>query len=73
MKVKQLIAQLQNMPQNAEVLHLWDGEPRTAIEFVWLTEHGRVVTSDYGQICNNMDRPPMAPKNGPWYTPQPDI
>ena len=62
MKASQLIAALQAMPQDAEVLHLWDGEARTGVEFVWLSRDGRVITADYGMVCFSTEtRPPDAP------------
>lgn len=51
MKVKDLIEELSKMPPGAEVLHLWDGAPRTTIEHVWLSRGGEVITADHGQVC----------------------
>ena len=59
MKVRELITALEKMPSEAEVLHLWDGEPRTAIEFCWLSLRGDVITSDYGQRCYTGDARPF--------------
>lgn len=65
MKVNELITALLSMPQDAEVLHLWDGAARTVINLVWLTQDGRVITSDHGMHCYlNIDRPQGAPKLG---------
>lgn len=79
MKVKELIEVLKQMPEDAEVCHIWDGEPRTSIEFVWLarekTEDDKqlVVTSDYDQTCYSEDvRPIGAPterQDRYWSTP----
>jgi hypothetical protein len=73
MKVHQLIKVLQSMPQEAFVLHLWDGAPRTAIEHVWLSRDGIVITADCGMHCYaNEDRPSNAPtqkEDSMWYTP----
>lgn len=71
MKVQELIDALSSMPPDAEVLHLWDGEPRTAIEHVWLSIAGDVITSDDGQVCyNHKDRPESASKARYWRSPE---
>lgn len=61
------------MPQEAFVLHLWDGAPRTAIEHVWVSRDGIVITADCGERCYaNEDRPHDAPTkdvDSVWYTP----
>lgn len=65
MKVKDLIAALSVMPLDAEVWHLWDGHPYTAIELVWLARSGDVVTADYGMVCyEDLARPLDAPSAG---------
>ncbi len=62
MKVKELIKELQKMPQHADVKHVWDGEARTEIELIWLARDGFVATSDYDQIVySNGSRPENAP------------
>lgn len=62
MDVKSLIQELQKMPQDAEVTHIWDGEPRTHIELVWLTKCGFVATSDYNELVySDNNRPINAP------------
>jgi len=61
-RARQLIEILQAMPQDAEVLHLWDGKARTTIEVVWLSRDGRIITADKGMICYDTEtRPPDAP------------
>jgi hypothetical protein len=73
MKVSELIERLQEMPLDAEVLHLWDGGLRTAIEHVWLTRTGVVGTGDHDQVCYDTDgRPLEAPtqeQDRYWSTP----
>jgi hypothetical protein len=62
MTVKQLIAALETMPPDADVMHLWDGHPRTTIEHVWLARAGYVVTADYDMVCyHGNSRPETAP------------
>ena len=62
MKVKELIELLKELPQESEVYHLWDGEPRTAIEVLWVSRTGSVITADFGEVCYDGDvRPVSAP------------
>jgi len=62
MKVKELIERLKKMPQEKEVWHLWDGEPRTVINIVYESKNGNVVTADNNMICySNCARPKNAP------------
>ena len=62
MKVKELIKELSQMPQDAEVAHIWDEALRTNIELVWLSKSGIVATSDFGMVVyNDEDRPISAP------------
>jgi len=72
MNVSQLIAELQKMPQDASVTHLWDGAPRTDIQLVWLSKGGYVVTSDFDMSCYaDEGRPVGAPSEkelGTWET-----
>ncbi len=74
MTVRNLIAELQKMPPDADVAHLWDGEPRTNIEHVWLARGGFVVTADYEQVCySTKTRPkdaPTAKEQSNWETPR---
>ena len=73
MKVRALIEALKSMPPDADVTHLWDGEPRTAVEIVYLARGGFVVTSDFDMVCYSEEsRPKDAPteKDDPyWQTP----
>lgn len=73
MQVKELIEKLKTMPQDAEVKHLWDGDPRTTINFVWLSKGGVVITADYDEVCySGINRPRGAPSSGEdlyWSTP----
>ena len=62
MKVKELIEKLKELPQDARVFHLWDGEPRTAINVVYETKNGAVMTADFSQVCYlSSARPKDAP------------
>jgi hypothetical protein len=74
MTVKELIIELQKMPQDAEVYHLWDGEPRTAINVVYEAKIGMVMTSDYEMVCYSTDsRPidaPTSEEHTYWETPE---
>lgn len=62
MIVKELIKELEKLPQNANVYHLWDGEPRTQINIVYESKNGSVITSDYNQNCYSTN---ARPKNAP--------
>ena len=62
MKVKDAIKLLKEMDQNAELSHLWDGELRTDINFIYMGKTGICVTSDYNQVAYSDD---ARPKNAP--------
>lgn len=76
MTVAALIEQLEKMPPDAEVMHLWDGAARTGIKHVWLSRAGRVVTADEDEVCYYTDdRPASAPTAKQcqyWRTPKSD-
>jgi hypothetical protein len=59
MKVKDLIEQLQKMPQDAEVYHLWDGEPRTRVNVVYVSKSGHVITADFSQDSDSTESRPI--------------
>jgi hypothetical protein len=62
MRVEQLIEELKKMPQKAKVFHIWDGEPRTAINMVYKARCGKVMTADWGEVCYSTEyRPKDAP------------
>lgn len=64
MTVGELIERLKKLPQEARVFHLWDGEPRTAINVVYESKNGAVITSDYDQVCySSSARPKDAPNS----------
>ena len=74
MTVKELIIELKKMPQEARVFHIWDGEPRTAINVVYKAKNKSVITSDYEMVCYSTNaRPEEAPtsqENPYWETPK---
>ena len=62
MKVSELIVSLQTMPQDREVLNIWDGAARSGIDRVYESKGGCVMTSDLDEVVyNNCDRPLGAP------------
>ena len=62
MKVKTLIEKLKELPQDAKVYHLWDGEPRSKISVVYKARNGNIITSGLNQICYSTEsRPIYAP------------
>lgn len=70
MTVAELIAQLQQLPQDAKVWHLWDGELRTEVNYVWLARDGSVGTADFDQVLYSKEsRPADAPDIPYWRTP----
>ncbi len=74
MKVKYLIEKLKECDMDAEVVHLWDGETRTAIEHVYMGKTGDCITADYGMVAySNNARPLAAPDSKDdryWKTPE---
>lgn len=72
MKVRELIDALAGMPPDADVYHLWDGDPRTEIVHVWLARNGTaVVTADRGETCYDEAFRPASvpPEPAQWRTP----
>jgi hypothetical protein len=74
MTTRELIKKLQSMPPGAPVLHVWDGEPRTEIEHVWLSRNGDVMTAADNEVVYSTDaRPTSAPtkeEDSYWCTPR---
>ena len=74
MKVSDLINGLQKMPQDADVLCLWDGELRTEVNIIYESKGGDVVLADFNDVCYSTN---SRPKNAPtassspyWHTPK---
>lgn len=64
MQVKDLIKELQKMPPNAEVKHVWDGAARTDIDMVYLAQSGFVITIESDMVVyHDEDRPINAPSS----------
>lgn len=58
MLVKELIAQLEKLPMDAQVYYVWDGESRTPCEAAYLAKNGRVVlVGEDESIYNSGDSP----------------
>ena len=73
MNVSELIEVLGTLPQDATVLHLWDGEARTEINHAWLSKDGKVITADYGMVCYSSETRPVDAPGGDqryWETPR---
>jgi hypothetical protein len=73
MKVKELIEQLRKMPQDLDVMYLWDGEPRTEVGAVYEARDGYVVLSgEYEVGYSTGARPHGAPtcEENPFWSPQ---
>lgn len=62
MKVADLIAQLQAMPQDANVCLVYDGAARGDVECVWVSNLRDVLLSERGEpVYYGNDRPVGAP------------
>jgi len=58
MKVKELIASLQDLPKEAEVSYVYDGKARGVVEIVYLASSGDVVVADLSEYVNEpKDKP----------------
>ena len=75
MTARELIFRLSRLPDNARVYHLWDGEARTEIEFVWESKDGSIVTSDFAQHCRDENKIPVGEflNDDGWGTPDRDL
>ena len=62
MKVSELIARLQEMPADADVLSFWDGGCRSDAADVWLAAGGHVAIADDGDrsLAEGKDAPVRA-------------
>ena len=73
MKVKELIEKLQQMDQDVEVWHLYDGALRGNINHVYMGKTGLCVTADHDEVAYYDDaRPVNAPSEKDvkhWNTP----
>lgn len=43
MTVAELIKNLQTFPQDKQVQYVWDGDPRSIVDFVWLARNKEIV------------------------------
>ena len=72
MRVDELIKELKKLPEDAIVYHLWDGELRTEINVVYLSNSGKAVTADNEEVCYSTEsRPtdaPTAEEQKYWHT-----
>lgn len=72
--VRDLIAKLQAMPQDAKVITIYDGFCSVPPAHVWLSQGGFVVMVDYGDVVyHDEDRPPGAPtvkEEYSWHAPE---
>lgn len=49
MNAKELRKLLENLPDDANVKALWDGEVRSQVRHVWITRDGDIVLADQNQ------------------------
>ena len=74
MKVKDIIKKLLDMPQDAEMGHLWDGAVRSHVDTIYLAKSGTVVGAPEGEPAYyDEDRPEKAPthEEDPYWRPMP--
>lgn len=64
MTAHELIIALKSMPQNAPVLMIWDGEPRSDVDEVHISSNGEVVLMEKGDAWYSR------PGNPPWQLPK---
>ena len=70
MTVKELIASLQEMPQDVDVMYVWDGEARSKVQYMWYALSGRVMLCDAREnVYTKEDRPSWADDSRDWETP----
>lgn len=55
MKVSELIAKLQSLPQDAQIESLYDLGCHNSIDFVWLARNGKVYVCRDGEWYGNED------------------
>ena len=52
----------EKMPKNAEIVYLYDGEPRGEIFNIWVARNGKVlIADDYEVVYSDDARPSCAP------------
>lgn len=74
MNVKELRKELANLPDEAVVFCIWDGEPRSLITNVWLSRDGRaMLCSSYAVVYSSEARPVWAPGDEDRYWDSPAI
>ena len=62
MNVRVLISALSSMPLETKVVCVWDGEPRSDIDDLWLAKDGYVVLISKNESCySDGARPKDAP------------
>jgi len=74
MKVRELIEDLQKMPQESNISILYDGVAGQDVNIVYVANSGKVILADFGQACyDDEDRPKSAPtktQNKYWQLPE---
>lgn len=70
MIVKELIKELLNMPPEAKVKIIYDGEPRLDCSIVYLARNSKVMLTDYNEnVYSIKSRPITAHSKDIWTTP----
>lgn len=70
MKVKDVIKFLSTVDQEKEVWHVWDGQPRSKIEAMWVARNGNIISGPLDECVYSEEyRPNSAPfekEDGHW-------
>ena len=59
MKVKELMAKLAAMPEDAEVRSIWDGAARSKVSAVYLARSGTVMLAEAGDVVYGTEARPL--------------
>lgn len=59
MTVQQLIDKLKDLPSDAHVMCIWDGEPRTSIDVCYLSKSGHVMLCDDSSYTYSYSATPL--------------
>ena len=70
MIVRELIEQLNLLPQDADVYLIQDGEPRSEAEFVYVSNGGDVMIHRYNDLVYTVEHAPIGHTTGIYKTPK---
>jgi len=64
MNVKQVIEQLQTLPKDANVFYVWDSEPRSEVEEIYVAQSGKVILKTEDDVVYNENEKPTSVLSG---------